>query len=65
MFEWIKHPWWTSCTGKKRYETMNLANNAGKISMYNNGYKSQLYMYECSYCKKWHLTSQVTEDRVF
>jgi hypothetical protein len=65
MSDWFKNPWWTSCSGKKKYKTFELANQAGIQSMFNDNYKNDLYIYECDYCKEYHLTSKETNNRVF
>lgn len=64
-WNFFKYPIWSSCSGKKKYDNFDLANNAGKGSMYNNNYEKQLYIYHCQYCNKYHLTNQETKDRVF
>jgi len=56
-----KYPEHSSCSGKKQYNDVLMATDAGRAQMYNNGFKIQLYIYECEYCKKYHLTQQKTE----
>lgn len=60
-----KYPKWSSCSGKKKYDTINIANSAGLSQMYNSNFTIQLYIYECEHCKKYHLTSQLTEFKVY
>lgn len=57
----IRYPEHSSCFGKKRYDSAVLASDAGRMQMYNSGYTIKLYMYECEYCKKFHLTQQKTK----
>lgn len=64
-FNWFKYPEWSSCLGKKRYKSIIEASDSGKLQMYNNNNTIQLYIYKCDYCQKYHLTTQVTENRVF
>jgi len=65
-----KYPEHSSCKSKKSYDTINDANDAGKLSMYNalelnNTLPIQLYIYQCEYCNKYHLTRFETEYKVF
>lgn len=64
MSSWFKYPESLSCLSKKKYKTIIEASDAGKMQMYNNNYTIQLYMYECDYCKQYHLTQQVTDLKV-
>jgi len=61
MATFHKYPEHLSCTGKKKYKSVLDASDAGRAQMYNNKYEIQLYMYECEYCKNYHLTQQKTE----
>ena len=56
-----KYPEYLACLGKKRYKNEIDASDAGRMQMYNNKYTIELYMYECPYCKQFHLTQQKTE----
>lgn len=65
-----KYPEHSSCRSKKSYDTIDLANDAGKLSMFtalelNNTLPIQLYIYECEYCNKYHLTRFQTNCKVF
>lgn len=64
MKKYSKYPEWLSCYGKKQYDNINEANDIGISSMYNSNYKIQLYIYECEYCNKYHLTNKETDIRV-
>lgn len=59
-----KYPEHSSCKGKKSYNTLNHANDIGKIQIYENN-SEQLYIYQCNYCNKYHLTQQKTEYQVY
>ncbi len=63
--KWFKYPYWSSCYGKKAYNSIIEASDGGKLSMHNNSYSNQLYIYACDYCNKYHLTTTPTENRVF
>lgn len=56
-----KYPEHYSCKGKKQYKDVLLASDAGRAQMYNNKFNIQLYIYECDYCKQFHLTQQKTK----
>lgn len=64
MKKWSKYPESISCFGKKQYKDIIAASDAGKIQIYNSGYKLELYIYECPYCLKFHLTQQITDTKV-
>ncbi len=59
-----------ACRSKKSYDTVDQANDAGKLSMYtalelNNTQPIQLYIYDCNVCNKFHLTRFITDMKVF
>jgi hypothetical protein len=58
-----KYPEYSSCIGKKKYDSVIDASDAGKMQMFNNGFKMELYMYQCGYCEKYHLTQQITDNK--
>ena len=59
-----KYPEYSSCSGKKSYKNVLLATDAGKAQEYNSNFTIKLYIYECDYCKCFHLTQQKTEMSV-
>lgn len=59
------YPEYSSCRWKKKYLTIDQANDAGKLQMYNLDYTIQLYIYQCEYCNNFHLTQQETEHKIF
>lgn len=60
-----KYPEHLSCRWKKKYLTIDQANDAGKSQMYANNFEIQLYIYQCEYCSNFHLTQQEAEYKVF
>ena len=60
-----KYPEYSSCRWKKKYKTIDQANDAGKLQLFNNKYAIELYIYECEYCMQYHLTQQKTEHKIF
>lgn len=64
----FKYPEHLSCKWKKKYDNIDQANDAGKLQMFDNEDNiliRQLYIYQCDYCNKYHLTQQETEYKVF
>lgn len=61
------YPKHLSCDAKKAYNDINMANDIGKMQMYNmsgDRIGPQLYIYHCEYCNKYHLTQQQAEFKV-
>lgn len=56
-----KYPKYLSCFAKKKYKTVLLASDSGRAQVYNSKFTIKLYIYECEYCKEFHLTQQVTD----
>ena len=44
-----KYPEYSSCTGKKKYDSVIDASDAGKMQMFNNEFKIELYIYQCNW----------------
>jgi len=61
LMNFNKYPEYLSCSGKRKYKTVLDASDAGRVQEYNNSYTVKLYIYECEYCKNFHLTQQKTE----
>jgi hypothetical protein len=53
-----------SCTGKRKYNSIIEASDVGRNQIYLSDFKLKLFIYECVFCKKFHLTTNKTDLEV-